>query len=198
MLTLTSPVDIWLHGVRAGVKLGILCVFTAVLFGVTSPWVLLGTLCAVMALHAPGGRVFARHAGGMLWPLWPFVVVVGLWHTWTGEVAQGVAVVLRLVTVVMAANLVTMTTRLTDMLGLVEWLARPLRGILPPRRLGLAVALVVRFVPVLGQKYALIADAWRARAWRRAGWRVMVPMLLATIDEADHVAEALRARGGVG
>jgi biotin transport system permease protein len=198
MLTLTSPVETWLHGVRAGVKLGVLCVFTAVLFGVSSVWILLGALLGVMVLHAPGGWAFARHAARMLWPVWPFVMVVGVWHAWTGDVVQGAAIILRLVVVLMAANLVTMTTRLADMMGVVEWLAWPIRGVLPPRRLALAVALVVRFIPVMGQTWTQIAEAFRARTWRRAGWRALVPMLLATIDEADHVAEALRARGGVG
>lgn len=198
MLTLTSPVEIWLHGVRAGVKLGVLCVFTAVLFAVHSPWVILATLCAVMALHAPGGWVFARHAGRMLWPVWPFVLLVGVWHGVTGDVGAGIVVILRMVTVLLAANLVTMTTRLSDMLGLVEWLLGPFARILPAHRVALSVALVIRFIPVIGQKMGLIRSAWAARSAKRMGWRIMVPMLLATIDDADQVAEALRARGGVG
>lgn len=198
MLTLTSPVEIWLHGVRAGTKLGVLCAFTTVLFTVTSLWVLIGAACAVMALHAPGGRAFAVHAARMLWPVWPFVLIVAVWHTWTGDLQQGVVIILRLLTVMLAANLVTMTTRLADMMAVVEWLARPLRHVLPPRRLALAVALVVRFIPVMGQTWVQISQAFRARTWRRMGWRALVPMLLATIDEADHVAEALRARGGAG
>jgi biotin transport system permease protein len=197
MLTLTSPVETWLHGVRAGVKLGVLCVFTAVLFGISNVWVMAGALAMVVALHAQGWA-FAGHAGRMLWPVWPFVVVVGVWHGVTGDALQGTVIILRMLTAIAAANLVTMTTRLSDMLEVVDWLLQPFGRVLPVRRVALSVALVVRFVPVLGQRYAVIADAWRARAWRRAGWRVMVPMLLAVIDDADQVAEALRARGGVG
>ena len=40
--------------------------------------------------------------------------------------------------------------------------------------------------------------AWRARSRRRAGWRVIVPFMVLALDDADHVAEALRARGGIG
>ncbi len=197
MLTLTSPVNTWLHGVRAGVKLGVLCVFTAVLFGVSNLWAMVGACACVAALHAQGW-VFARHAARMLWPVWPFVLVVGVWHGVTGDVLQGTVIILRMLTAIAAANLVTMTTRLSDMLGLVEWLSQPFERVMPARRVALSVALVIRFVPVLGQKLGVIRAAWAARSAKRAGWRIVVPMLLATIDDADQVAEALRARGGVG
>jgi biotin transport system permease protein len=197
MLTLTSPVETWLHGVRAGVKLGMLCVFTAVLFTISNVWVMLAALAVVVALHAQGW-VFARHAARMLWPIWPFVVVVAVWHGVTQDSAQGMVIILRMLTAIAAANLVTMTTRLSDMLDFVERLLRPFARVLPAHRLALAIALVIRFIPVMGQKLGLIRAAWAARSARRAGWRIMVPMLLATIDDADQVAEALRARGGVG
>ncbi|MEP1941579.1 MAG: energy-coupling factor transporter transmembrane protein EcfT, partial [Sulfitobacter sp.] len=56
--------------------------------------------------------------------------------------------------------------------------------------------MVIRFTPVLTQKGAALALAWRARARKRAGWKVIMPFLVLALDDADHVAEALRARGG--
>jgi biotin transport system permease protein len=199
MLTLTSPVETPWHRVPAGVKLAALCLFTLMLAALHAPWGLGVALAVVVALHLPGGWVLLRAAARMLWPLWPFVVMVGAWHLWIGAPAAGLAVVLRLVAAVAAANLVTMTTRLSDMIVVVERLARPLERLgLSPRRLALAIALVVRFVPVLSERAAQLAEAWRARSARRAGWPLIVPVTLAALDDAEHVAEALRARGGVG
>ena len=199
MLTLTSPVDTWLHPVGAGWKLFALCVFTFALFAMDGPLALGLALAFVVALHAPCGAVFLRTAARMLWPLWPFVGIVLIWHLWIAAPAAGATVVLRLVTAVGAANLVTMTTRLTDMIAVIEWLARPLgRAGLSPRLIALAIALVIRFIPVLSDRVALIRDAWAARSPRRAGWHILLPATLAALDEADHVAEALRARGGAG
>jgi biotin transport system permease protein len=62
----------------------------------------------------------------------------------------------------------------------------------------LAAALVIRFVPVMLTRTEQIAAAFRARSARRPGWRVLVPALLAALDDAAQVAEALRARGGAG
>ena len=179
-------------------KLVVLAVATTGLFLVASPWVLAGALLATGGLYLSAGTGFARSGLRLLWPLWPFVAVVGLWHLWTGEVVQGAAILLRMVTAVALANFVTMTTRLSDMLAVFERLARPLAPILPPRRLALAFALVIRFIPVMLERMALIRQSWAARSPRSPRWRVMVPATLAALEDADRVAEALRARGGAG
>lgn len=198
MLTLTSPTQTWAHRLPAGLKLAALCLWTALLFQL-GPTGLALAAPATAALVASGGAPFALTALKMLRPLWPFLLIVALWHLWLRDLHGGATILLRLITAVAAANFVTMTTRLADMIAVVQRLARPLRLIgLNPRTLALAVALTIRFVPVMLLKLEIIRQAWRARSPRRPGWRVLVPVLLATLDEADHVAEALRARGGAG
>ena len=97
------------------------------------------------------------------------------------------------------ANFVTMTTSLSDMLEVFQRLARPMRIFgLSPRLIGLAVALVIRFIPVMLERLTLITQSWSARSPRRPRWRVLVPATLAALEDADRVAEALRARGGAG
>lgn len=199
MLTLTSTVETPLHGVRAGIKLAALCVFTALLFQMQGPVALATAAAGVALIYAAFGMGFAAQGVRLLRPLWPFAVVIGVWHLWTADLAGGAVILLRLFTAVAAANLVTMTTRLSDMIAVIERLAAPLRHAgLPPRRLALAFALVIRFIPVLSDRMRQITAAWRARSPRRPGWRVLLPATLAALDDADHVAEALRARGGVG
>lgn len=199
MLTLTSPVETPLHRVRAGVKLATLCAFTVMLFGLDSPVALAVAALVPISLIASGGPVFARHALRMLVPLWPFLALLALWHGWTGDLRQGLTIAMRLITAVAAANLVTMTTRLSDMLAVIETLLQPLaRFGLPPRRVALTFALAIRFIPVLADRLAAIAEAFTARSRRKPRWRVLVPATLAALDDADHVAEALRARGGSG
>ncbi|GAL15459.1 transmembrane component bioN of energizing module of biotin ECF transporter [Vibrio astriarenae] len=130
--------------------------------------------------------------------IWPFVVLLLLWHGWGGELEQGVIIALRLVSAVALANLVTMTTRLSDMLEVVHFLTKPLRKVgLNTRALELAMALVIRMTPTLVVKGRLLAQAWRARSNGKFSWRVILPFTLTTLDDADHVAEALRARGGL-
>jgi len=197
MLTLTSPVETPLHRIPTPIKLALLAVWTAGLFWITSPVLLLTATALIALLHAFGGWFFATHALRMLRPLCPFIAVVAIWHLWTQDGRGGTVVILRMVAAVAAANLVTMTTRLGDMMAVMEWLARPFaRFGLPPKTLALAMALVIRFIPVMVERHGQITDAFRARSAKRAGWRVLLPTILAALDDADHVAEALRARGG--
>jgi biotin transport system permease protein len=197
MLTLTSPVETWAHRLPAGGKLAAMALATTGLFLLASPLPLALALGGGVALYLSGGRSFAVAGLGLLRPLWPFVLIVGLWHLWTEEISAGVVILLRMVTAVGLANFVTMTTRLSDMLAVFERLARPLQPLgLSPRGLALAAALVIRFIPVMLDRLAQIHAAWRARSPRRPRWRVLVPATLAALDDAERTAEALRARGG--
>jgi biotin transport system permease protein len=199
MLTLTSPVETWAHRVPAGAKLAGLGLATSGLFLLSTPLPLGLAAVATAGLALTGGIGFARMALRLLWPLWPFVVIVTLWHLWSADLTGGAVVLLRMVTAVALANLVTMTTRLSDMIQVFQWLALPLAPLgLSPRRLALAFALVIRFIPVMLDRMVQIGQAWSARSPRRPRWRVLVPATLAALDDADRVAEALRARGGAG
>ena len=198
MISLTSPVRTRAHDWPAGAKLLALAMATVGLFVTGSVWGQLGWLLAALVLYALPGWRFLRHGLRRLWGLWPFVLVLLAWHLLTGDFAGGVVIVLRMSTAVALANLVTMTTRLEDMQALVLWLLRPLRRVgVRGGAIALAMAMVVRFIPVLTGKGRKLAEAWRARSPRRAGWRIVMPLVVLAVDDAEHVADALRARGGI-
>ena len=197
MISLTSPVETWAHRWRAGVKLGLLCVATVALFRMDHLAWQLGALFATLALYALPGRVFFRTGLQRLWVLWPFVLVILLYHVITQDGIAGAVIVTRMITAVALANLVTMTTRLADMMAVVDWLMTPLRALgINTRPVGVAMALVIRFTPELARKGQLLSLAWQARAPRKPGWRLIPAFTVLALDEAEHVAEALRARGG--
>jgi len=198
MLTLTSPVETALHRLPAGGKLAALAAATLLIWPLQSPVPAAAALISIALIYIALGRRFAAHGLRMLRPLWPFLLILGFWNGWTGEWAAGLALGARMVAAVAMANLVTMTTRLDDLIGVVEGLTAPLARLgLSPKVLAVSVALVVRFTPVLMDKVAQLVQAWRARSGSRVNWRVLLPAVLIALDDADHVAEALRARGGL-
>ena len=198
MISLTSPVETAAHRWTAGVKLGLLCAATVVLFMVQSLALQAGFLLATLTLYALPGPIFLRNGLRALWPLWPFVVLILLWHGFSSDLTGGAVIVLRMLTAVALANAVTLTTRLSDMMNVVKKLTAPLRWCgVPTRPIEVAMALVIRFTPILAQKGQLLALAWRARSTKRPGWRILLPFAVTAIDDAEHVAEALRARGGL-
>ena len=185
----------WLHRVRPGVKLAALAISTLIFFWVTAWWALAAGLLVVLGLYASLGRpALARIA--LLRPLLPLLIVVVVLQALAADVSTATAVALRLLLLVLAADLVSMTTPMLAMMDAIAPLLRPLARLgLDDRRLGLAVALVVRFVPTLFEDWRRREEAWRARTGRRASIRLLAPWLNDLLRLADHVGEALDARG---
>jgi biotin transport system permease protein len=140
-------------------------------------------------------------AWGVTWrllrPLLVLMAVIFALYYWSGQLQAGALVMLRILTLVLLANLVTLTTRVDEMMAALLPLFRPLKVFgLSPRRLSLMVALAIRFVPLLFERFTELAEAWRARSPRRPSWRLIAPFSVRTLTMSDQVAEALTARGG--
>jgi len=149
-------------------------------------------------MYIAGGLVFTRAGIKRLLFLWPFLLIVLAWHLYSNTISEGFMIVFRLLAIIGLANLVTMTSRLENILDMINRFLSPLRRFgINTRPLELAIALLVRFTPVLTNKASALKDAWRARAVARPGWRLVFPLALQAIDDAENVSEALRARGGV-
>lgn len=194
MLALTLSDPTWLHRVPAGAKLAGLALATIAVLPISEPMPALGATAIVLALYASCGQAAIAKLA-LVRPLVPLLAIVfaaqGLLASW-GEAA---AVTVRILAMVWLANLVTLTTRLSDMLDALAVVLAPLRLVrVSPRDVALAVALVIRFVPVLLEEWRAIGEAWRARTGRRPGPRLLAPFALRMLDVSERVGEALHAR----
>lgn len=195
MLALVSPIDTPYHRLPAGLKFGALSLATVALFLAESVALQLAALAGAAGLYLAVSAEFLRMGAANLRPLWPFLVIVGIWHFLLGDPRDGVIVCLRLLTAVALANLVTMTTRLDDAIDLLMRLLRPFRRLgLRTGQIAFAIALVIRFIPVTLANARRLLESWRARSARRPGWQVIAPIFLVALDDATRVAEAIRAR----
>ena len=198
MISLTSPIETAAHHYNAGAKLLALCLVTLALFFIDNLIFHGLFLLFVLSLYALPGAKFFKSGIKHLKILWPFLLVVGVWHILTSQIELGAIIVIRLISAVALANLVTMTTRLSDMIDVVHFLVSPLQRFgFNTKALEISIALVIRMTPVLISKGQNLSWAWRARTNRRSGWKIILPFTVLALDDADHVAEALRARGGL-
>lgn len=186
----------WLHRLPAPVKLLLLVAGGAMIFPVTDRSLLLVCLAAVLSLYASlrvEGLRQLLYLRPLLWLLVFFLGLHGLAGTWE----TGLSAVLRLLVMVLAANLVSVTTRMDDMINAIRPVFAPLRWIgLSPQKPALAISLVIRFAPVLLFVYGSLSDAYRARTGRATSWRLIAPLALQAVRMSENVAEALSARGG--
>jgi len=198
MISLTSPVRTRAHDWPAKLKLAALALATLCLHLIDDLWLLGAATAFTIGLYRLPGMVFFKSGMSRLWVFWPFVAILSVWHIATQTYLEGVEFILQLICTIGLATLVTMTTALSEMIAVIRWLATPLRKLgLNTRALEMAIALVIRILPTLIDNGRRLVDAWRARSRRRPGWRIVLPFTLLALDDADHLAEALRARGGI-
>ncbi|MDO6459103.1 energy-coupling factor transporter transmembrane component T [Granulosicoccaceae sp. 1_MG-2023] len=196
MISLFMARSTWLHRCRAGHKLLALFAFSLILLPLTGLLPVAAAALGVSALYYSIGLGWRRQLA-LLVPVLPLIAALALLHLLSGSLLAGMVVLLRLLTLFMLANLVSMTTRMTDMMAAMMPALRPFALIgVPPRQIALAVALMLRFVPVFMAILDGLSEAWRARSAQRPRWRLMAPFLLQALATADSVAEALQARGG--
>lgn len=194
-LGLYVPGDSALHRAPAGAKLISLVVLGVAAFQLDSPAWMAGAVALVVLLGALAGvspRTLLAHAR----PALVMLAVIFAAHTVIASWEAGLLVVLRFGLLILSATLVTLTTRVADMVAVVERVCGPLRRVgVSPARVGLVLALAIRFVPVLAEKLREIREARWARGVNRPTVMLLVPLLIKTLRFADQTAEAIDARG---
>jgi biotin transport system permease protein len=68
-------------------------------------------------------------------------------------------------------------------------------GLVKAADIGLAVGLVVRFVPEIVSRYQAIREAHEARGLTIRVRTMLVPLIILTLRDADQIAAAIDARG---
>ena len=189
--------DSVLHRARPGVKVLVLAVTTTAIFVLARPLTsaLIGGVVVVGYVVA---RVPLRVAVAQVWPLRWFVLLLGAFQIWQFGWAVAALVCGNLVLAVAAASLVTLTTRVDDMrLALEGALTRVRdRGVpVDPERVGLAVSLVIRSIPVIVELSRASREARMARGMQRSVRAFLTPLVIRTVRHSDRVGEALIARG---
>ncbi|UFS99797.1 energy-coupling factor transporter transmembrane component T family protein [Nocardia huaxiensis] len=194
MLSLYHDARTPVHTVPAGAKLLVLAITGTALFFVPSILWLAVALAVVLGLYALG-KIPWRTTTRQVLGLTPFLaLIIGAQWVFTGG-ESAVLVGERILTLVLLANLVTLTTRTTAMIDTIERALGPLRPLgVRPERVGLLVAMTIRFIPVIREQAELVRDAQRARGIERSTV-FLIPLLIRTLRMADGVGEALDARG---
>lgn len=198
MISLYREKTSWLHRQSAGSKLLALCLLSLFVFPISRLFPLAVLSVFTVSLYLSLGQGGIREVK-TAWPLWPWFLVMWLFHAFAGDPVFGVVVVLKMLLMILLANLLTLTTRQTDLLAALEFMLQPLTWIgLSTRPLALAVSMMVRYIPVLLALLQQHQQAWQARGGAQRGrWRLVVPALIGALKLAESAGESLQARGGV-
>ncbi len=195
MIALYIPGHGILHRARVTFKLAALALGSLVLsLYPHDPLSIAVSLTLVLALYAIGGLPL-RAPFVEIWRLRWLVVVLGVaLAVFVSPTAAWVNTG-RVVAVLLLASLLTLTTRVSDLLAVLRRFLRPLHRFgVDPDAAALTVSLTLTTIPVMAGFLERLREAERARGVR-LGVRAVVPLLVLALRHADEVGDALAARG---
>ena len=195
MLSLYVPGRSPVHRLPAGAKLLALAVGSSALFVVPGIPVHSVELLTVLALFRIA-RLPWREVLDQLRPALVFLVPIFLFHAFVTDWVLGLETVLRILVLLLLAVIVTLTTKLSDMIEVLEKIMRPLRfaGI-NPAKVGMMLSMVIRLIPLMMRQAGEILEAQRARGLDRNAIALLVPLLIKALKMADDLSDAMDARG---
>jgi biotin transport system permease protein len=195
MIATFHHADTAIHHLRPGVKIAAVFLGGTLVF-VFPGWIALAILAsAVLALYIVA-RIPPALALAQIRPALLILVAIFALHVIVDDWLFGIFVVMRFSVVILLAALVTLTTRVSGMVAALEIGLGPARHIgIDPSRVALAVAMAIRFIPVIAMQAAAIREAQAARGLHRSFVAILVPLVIRSLRMADSVAEALDARG---
>ena len=160
-----------------------------------TPLVAVGLIVLVLLVYIIA-RIPARIAWNQWWPVLPVLFVLGVFQWWQRGLDLAVTTVAVIFSAVMAAMLLTLTTRLEALMDAVEKVLRPWERFgLPVETITLAISLTIRLIPL---QLATVTEVLDARKARGAGFSVVAfgtPVLIRSIRRARNIGDALLARG---
>ncbi|WP_394552467.1 energy-coupling factor transporter transmembrane component T family protein [Agromyces sp. MMS24-JH15] len=187
-----------IHALPAGAKLAGLAA-SVVVVAMLPGWPALLVADGVVLLLFAVARIPARVAVRQLVPLaWILLLAAPLnWLVSGWESALTMS--LRVSAFVLLASLVSLTTPVAAMLDAMQRALGPIGratgGRVDPDRVGLAIAMAIRALPIMAEIVREVVDARRARGVEHSLRAIAVPVVVRALRTADAMGEALIARG---
>lgn len=185
-----------LHRLPAGPKLALLAAVSLALFFVQSLPILALSLAVTGLLYGNLG-LSAGEALKRIRPVLITILLFALVNLVLISATEALTTTLRLLSVLLLAASVTATTTIAAFMDVLTKLFLPLErlGLLKAADVSLAVGLVLRFVPEIAARYEGLKEAHRARGLPVRLSRILGPLIISTLKDADSIAQAIDARG---
>ena len=184
-----------LHRLGIGRKYLLLVVLTLPALLLAQPVVSLAALLASLLLLA-SCRAGLRDSWGLPLALWILVAVLAAYQLLVGRPDLAVVVGANLVTAVYSSRILTLTTPGPALIDALVAALRPFaRFGVKPELVGLAIAIMVRSVPMLLDSFEQVRQAAWARGRERNLFLLVTPVVVRAVGQAQGTGAALAARG---
>lgn len=161
------------------------------------PWQSMSVLIAALALY-PAAGVPPGVAWRQLVPLLPILLFLGAYSWWQNGAARALTMLISLLATIAAANLLTLTTTVEELLDALDTSLRPLSRLgVRTDLISLTIALTIRLIPLMLATANEVLDARKARGAGFSFGAFGIPLVIRSVRRAKMIGEALMARGAV-
>lgn len=188
--------DTIIHRIPAAVKFLTLIAFILVtsLAVKTVAWAALSL--AIPLVLFPVARIPFRVAVGQLAPPLYLLVALAAFQWWQKDLTSAAIMFLTVYAAIIAAVLLTLTTKVSEMMDSFDRALAPLGRLgVPVENITLAMSLTIRLLPLLLGTVLEVLDARKARGATASLTAFGTPVIIRSIRRARAMGEALHARG---
>lgn len=186
----------WLHHWSAGIKLWCIACIGSGIFWVDGLGPLVATALFCMGLLCSLGQAM-RAMRGLLTSLGLAALLIAGFHALWGQWEVGVTSALRLACAACLGMALTVTTRSSDLIDVLEQVLRPAQWLgLHPERISLQLALMLRFAEHFFVQWHKLDQTYRLRTGQSGGRHLLAPLIVQLLQTSRRVADALFLRLG--
>jgi biotin transport system permease protein len=182
-----------LHRAEPGAKLLALALGGTMLFQLDGLAPMGAALALVIALYA-AARIPPRVAWHQLRPALLLLALIFATQSFLVGVEPAAVIVIRFGVLILAAALMTLTTRVADMIAGIQRGLSPFGRWMPVAKISLAITMAIRFIPLISGLVHEVREAQRVRGLERSILAVAMPVIVRTLKMGNEIGEALDAR----
>ncbi len=185
--------DSLLHRTRPVVKIVALVIVCTSLFTVEGwPSISIAGILVISGFALAGLK--PRHALASLRPAGWILIAIFAVQIFIADILFASFVVARFIVLILAAALVTLTTKTSEFVDGIRSALMYAPEWVPKDQIALAVSLCLRFIPLVRSVLDEVRQAQRARGLERNLTALLVPLVVRTLKTADQVSEAIYSR----
>lgn len=185
-----------IHRMRPGLKFLALIAFVIVSSATAHTWPLAIAFLTLPLIGYVIARIPARVAWTQLSPPLPILAMIFAFQWWQLGLSRAGLIITVIYAAIVAATLLTLTTKVSEMMDAVTAGLEPFRRFgLPVDAIALAISLTIRLIPLQLATVKEVLDARKARGAEFSIRALGTPVIIRSIRRAENIGDALIARG---
>jgi len=182
-----------LHRLSPGYKILALVLFCTGLF-LLPGWASLVVGSVLVATIYPLAGIGFLQAYLAIRPVLWILVILFIAQIILGGLELAAFVVMRFGVLILAASLITMTTKTSEFVEGIQSGLKYAPSWVPADHIALAISLTFRFIPLVRTIISEVRMAQQARGLDRSLKALLVPLVVRTLKAGDEIAQAIQAR----